>query len=116
MNTNMIEKEIGKTTISPDVLHKIARLTTLSVQGVSRMASVRGRLDTILGKEGSKGVNVQVRDEKVHVEIYVVLMSDMNVRDISREIQSRVSRAISEMIGMDVGGVTIHIVDIDFNA
>jgi uncharacterized alkaline shock family protein YloU len=37
------------------------------------------------------------------------------VRDVSREIQSRVSRAISEMIGMDVGGVTIHIMDIDFN-
>ncbi len=116
MNTNTIEQDIGKTTVSPDVLHKIARLTTLSVKGVSRMASFRGGLEKLLDKEEFKGVHVKVKDGIAFVEIYVVLMSDMNVRDISRKIQSRVSRAISEIIGMEVGGVTIHIMDIDFNA
>lgn len=109
------EKDIGKTTVSPEVLHKIARLTTLSVQGVSRMASFRGSLQQILGKEEYKGAKVQLKGDNVFVDIYVVLMSNQNVRDVSREIQSRVSRAISEMIGMDVGGVNIHIMDIDFN-
>ena len=116
MNANTIEKDIGKTTVSPDVLHKIARLTTLSVKGVSRMGSISGGIEKLIGREEFKGVEVKVRDGRVFVEIYVVLMSNMNVREVSREIQSRVSRAISEMIGMDVGGVTIHIIDIDFNA
>jgi len=116
MDANTIEKDVGKTTVSPDVLHKIARLTTLSVKGVSRMASIRGSLEKLLGKDEFKGVDVNIRDGMVFVEIYVVLMSELNVRDISRQIQSRVSRAISEMIGMQVGGVTIHIMDIDFNA
>ena len=116
MNSITKEKDVSKTTISLEVLHKIARLTTLSVQGVSRMANIRGGLDQILGREEHKGARVQIKDGKVNVDLYVVLMSDMNVRDISREIQARVSRAISEMIGMDVGGVNIHIMDIDFNA
>jgi uncharacterized alkaline shock family protein YloU len=116
MNAKTLERDIGKTTVSTDVLHKIARLTTLSVKGVSRMASIRGELENLLGKEESKGVNVRVKDGVVFVDIYVILNSDMNVRDISREIQSRVSRAISEMIGMEIGGVTIHIMDIDFKA
>jgi uncharacterized alkaline shock family protein YloU len=115
MNANMIEKDIGKTTVSPDVLHKIARLTTLSVKGVSRMASKSGMLEKFLSREEFNGVEVKVNDSVVFVEIYVVLMSDVNVREVSREIQSRVSRAISEMIGMEVGGITIHIMDIDFN-
>jgi len=115
MNADTIEKDIGKTTVSPDVLHKIARLTTLSVKGVSRMASISGSLEKILGREEFNGVEVKIRDGRVYIDIYVVLMSNMNVRDISREIQSRVSRTISEMVGMDVGGVTIHIMDIDFN-
>ncbi len=115
MESLAAEKDVGKTTVSPEVLHKIARLTTLSVQGVSRMASFRGSLEQILGKEEYKGVKVQVNDDNVFVEIFVVLMSNHNVRDVSREIQSRVSRAISEMIGMVVGGVNIHIMDIDFN-
>ncbi|QRN83831.1 Asp23/Gls24 family envelope stress response protein [Chloroflexota bacterium] len=111
-----MEKEVGKTTVSPEVLHKIARLTTLSVQGVSRMACFRGSLEQRLGKDELKGVKVQIKDDKVHLDIFVVLMSHFNVRDVSREIQSRVSRAITEMVGMEVGGVTVHIMDIDFNA
>ena len=116
MDNPTANMNIGKTTVSPEVLHKIARLTTLSVQGVSRMANVGGGFEQILGKEELKGAKVQIRDGLVFVDIYVVLMSNMNVRDISREIQSRVSRTISQMIGMDVGGVNIHIMDIDFSA
>jgi len=116
MDNNTIEKEIGKTTVSTDVLHKIAYLTTMSVEGVSRMTNTRGNFEQLLSNEDYKGAKVQIRDDQVFVEIYVVLTSGMNVRDISREIQSRVSRTISEMIGMEVGGVNIHITDIDFSA
>jgi uncharacterized alkaline shock family protein YloU len=116
MNAINTSKDIERTTISLDVLHKIARLTTLSVQGVSRMASSRGGLTQLFSREEEKGAQVQIKDDKAYVDVYVVLMSDMNVRDISREIQARVSRAISEMLGMEVGGVNIHIVDIDFSA
>jgi uncharacterized alkaline shock family protein YloU len=111
-----MEKEVGSTTVSPEVLHKIARLTTLSVQGVSRMACYRGSLEKLLSKDELKGVKVAIRNNQAFVEIFVALMSNYNVRDVSREIQSRVSRAISEMVGMEVGGVTIHVMDIDFNA
>ena len=116
MNAINTSKDVERTTISPDVLHKIARLTTLSVQGVSRMVSSKGSVTQLFSRDEGKGAQVQIRDNKAYVDVYVVLMSDMNVRDISREIQARVSRAISEMLGMEVGGVNIHIVDIDFSA
>lgn len=114
MDNPTTSKEIGKTTVSPEVLHKIARLTTLSVQGVSRMADVGGGLEQIIGKDDLRGAKVQIKDGLVFVDVYVVLMSNMNVRDISRKIQTRVSRTISQMVGMEVGGVNIHIMDIDF--
>lgn len=116
MNGIATQKDVEKTTISPEVLHKIARLTALSVQGVCRMASAKGGLNLVFDREEYKGAKVHIKDNQVFVEVYVILMSDMNVRDISREIQARVSRAISEMVGMDVGGVNVHIMDIDFNA
>lgn len=115
MNNMNTENKIGKTMISPDVLKKVAYLTTLSVQGVSRMAGKKFDFDHFVNRQEDAGARVQVRNSQVFVEIYVILMSGMNVRDISREIQSRVSRAISEMVGMDVGGVNVHIMDIDFN-
>jgi uncharacterized alkaline shock family protein YloU len=115
MEINSMEKEVGNTTISPQVLQKIARLTALSVQGVSRLASPAGNLGQILSKDEDKGAKIRILEEGVLVDVYVILMSNFNVRDVSREIQSRVSRAISEMVGMDVGGVNIHVMDFDFN-
>ena len=115
METDTIELNVAKTSISPEVLHEIARLTTLSVQGVCRMAGSRGKLDKLFGKDSHQGVKVQVKDRTVFVDIYVVLMSNLNVREVSREIQANVARAISEIVGMDVGGVNIHIMDIDFS-
>jgi uncharacterized alkaline shock family protein YloU len=111
-----MDKDVGSTTISPEVIHKIARLTALSVQGVSRMANVRSSLEQLFSRDEYNGVRVQIKGDQVFVDIYVILISNFNVRDVSREIQSRVSRAISEMVGMAVGAVTIHIMDIDFNA
>ncbi|MDY6873136.1 MAG: Asp23/Gls24 family envelope stress response protein [Chloroflexota bacterium] len=116
METVAMEKDIGSTTISPEVLHKIARLTTLSVQGVSRMSTGRSALEKIFTRGDYSGVSIQLKGDQVYVDIYVILMSNFNVRDVSREIQSRISRAISEMVGLEVGGVTIHVMDIDFSA
>jgi len=44
----------------------------------------------------------------------VIIQHDMNVREVSRSIQTQVTRAISEMVGMEVGRVNIHIEDIDY--
>lgn len=115
METYSVEKDVGSTTISPQVLQKIARLTALSVQGVSRLARPAGKLSQIVSKDNDKGATVHIQEEGVFVDVYVIMMSNFNVRDVSREIQSRVARAISEMVGMDVGGVNIHVMDFDFN-
>lgn len=115
MDIYSAEKDIENTTISPQVLQKIARLTALSVQGVSRLASATGSLGQMLRKNEDKGARIHIQEEAVFVDVYVILMSNFNVREVCREIQSRVSRAISEMVGMDVGGVNVHVMDFDFN-
>ncbi len=103
-----------KTTIAPEVLITIARLTALSVTGVSRLSSIPGGVDSLFTKGANEGVRITVQDNTVYVELYVILKNDVNVREVSRSIQSQVARAISEMVGMDVGRVNIHIEDIDF--
>lgn len=106
----------GKTTIAPDVLLTIARLTTCNVPGVSRLSPVPAAVKQRLIKRGhlAEGVVIQIEDNLVYTDIYVVLKNDINVRDVSRKIQHEVARAISEMVGMQVGKVNVHIEDIDY--
>jgi uncharacterized alkaline shock family protein YloU len=46
--------------------------------------------------------------------LHLVLQQDVNIREVSRNVQQNVARAIQEMVGMDVGYVNIHIEDIDY--
>jgi uncharacterized alkaline shock family protein YloU len=105
----------GKTTIAPEVLVSIARLTALSVPGVRRLSLASNDINRILHRGVNEGVEIKVENDTVYADIHVVLNRDVNVRDVSRTIQTQVARAFSEMVGMDVGKVNIHIEDIDFS-
>lgn len=105
----------GKTTIAPDVLVSIARLTTLNVVGVSRLVPQPQEVGNLFAKGNHEGVKIFVENNTVYVDLYVIVKRDHNIRDVSRMIQTQVARAISEMIGMEVGKVNIHIEDIDYS-
>lgn len=111
-------RPIGKTTIALDVLLTIARLTTLSVPGVSRLSEVKNAGVKGLFKRGQtcEGVCIEVQDDTVYADLHVILDSEVNIRDVSRKIQHDVSRAISDMVGMRVGRINVHIEDIDYPA
>jgi len=104
------ERKLGTVVISPGVLCTIARLTTLSVPGVVGM-SRRGMQRFLRPCQGD-GVRVQVADEVVILDIYIVAATDFNMLQLSREIQAQVTRAIHEIVGMGVQEVNVHIVDV----
>ncbi len=105
----------GKTTIAPDVILDIATLTALNIEGISRMSTLPAGFSRIW-KRGhqSDGVRIEIIDKNVNVDLYLILKPEVNVRQVSRKVQKEVSRAISEMVGMEPGRINIHIEDIDF--
>ena len=108
------ERPPGKTTVSPDVLISIAKLSAMRVQGVSRMAPISGGVNRLFRKGANEGIRIEVEEDTVFADIYLVLKENVNIREVSRNVQQQVARAIQEMVGMDVGHVDIHIEDIDY--
>mgnify|MGYP001131295342 CR=1 FL=1 len=108
----------GTTTIAPEVLLTIAQLTALSVPGVSRLSHIQGAGVNRLIKPNQyrEGVKIEVSEDIVTVDVYIILQSDFNVREVSHSIQRDVARAITEMVGMTVDRVNIHIEDIDYTS
>lgn len=101
----------GKTTLTSDVLMTIARMAALGVDGVCRMAPVRSKK---LLNRGEDGIFLEIEDDFVFLDLFLILNKDINVRDIGREVQEHVARAITEMTGLEVGHVNVHIEDIDY--
>ncbi len=105
----MVERKQGTVVISPGVLCTIARLTTLSVPGVVGM-SHQG-VQRFLRPSRGDGIKVQVVDGAVILDIYIVAATDVNMLQLSREIQAQVTRTIHEIVGMAVQEVNVHILD-----
>lgn len=99
---------LGRITVDPEVLETIARLTALAVPGVARIAPVpRSRL---LG--GKEGVRITLQDGSVLVDLYLVVESGYNMLALGRQVQAEVTRAIQEMVGLDVEAVNVYIEDV----
>ncbi|MBN1302956.1 MAG: Asp23/Gls24 family envelope stress response protein [Anaerolineales bacterium] len=114
-----MSKEIrppGKTTVAPDVLLTIARQSALSISGVSDMAPVPGGVNRLFRHGAGDGVRINVKDNVAEIDLYIALKQDVNIREVSRNVQKHVARAIREMVGIDISHVNIHIEDIEFNA
>jgi len=102
------QPQIGKITVAPEVLETIARLTTLAVPGVTRLVSSQG----VRRFMRHDGVKLQVVGNSVQVELHVVTEPDVNMLSVSRQIQAEVTRAIQDMVGMQVQSVDVHIEDV----
>lgn len=103
----------GTTTIAPGVLVTIARLTALGIPGVTGMARVPGGVNRLFRRGASEGVRIEIADDTVHVDLYLVLGTQTNVREVSRQVQAKVAGAIEQMIGMQVAAVDVHVEDFE---
>jgi uncharacterized alkaline shock family protein YloU len=104
----------GKTTVSPEVLTNIARMAALSVSGVSRMAPVSGGVNRLFRRGTEDGVQISLHENTVFADLYLVVKDGVNIREVGRNVQQQVTRAIQETVGMDVAQIDIHIEDIDY--
>lgn len=110
-----MEEKLGKVIIAPNVLVTIAKLTTLSVPGVAKMSpGWSGGVNRLLGRTGpSEGVNIDVEDDIVSVDLYIIVEAGAEMLRLSRQIQAKVTRAIKDMVGMPVKEVNVHIQDVE---
>ena len=104
----MYEESQGTITIATTVLNTIARLTALSVPGVSRMGN-NGQL-----LQPASGTLVKVVNGQVKADIFVVVRSDSNFYETGQKIQLEVSRSIKEIVGMDVQAINVYIQDVEY--
>jgi uncharacterized alkaline shock family protein YloU len=105
-----MEEAQGKVTIAPTVLTTIVRLTALEQRGVHRLATVAPKVRGLLaGGAVEEGILVEVTDAGVQVELHVIAEADANMLKLGEMLQASITRAIEEMVGMQVAWVDVHI-------
>lgn len=105
----------GKTTIAPEVLRSIIRLAAINIDGVSKLINPPGNVNRIFQRSTAEGVEVEVLDDTVYADVFVIIKANENIREVSQNIQLEVARSISDIVCMKTGKINIHVEDIDYN-
>ena len=121
---NQNEENIGEIVeddgieISGDVIAVIAGVAVSEVQGVSGMAGgfAGGISEVLSGKKNlAKGIKVDKEDEKVKIDVNIIVEYGSRIPDVAFEIQNRVKKSVESMTGLKVEEVNVHVQGVDTN-
>lgn len=108
-----MEENLGKVTIAPNVLVTIVQKTTVAESGVAQLSNAVPGVKRWLGLHTvGRGVEVAVVDDRVTTDVYLVARRDFDLLQMGRKLQKEITRAIQDIVGMDVREVNIHIEDV----
>lgn len=102
-------------TIAPSVLLTIAKHAATEVKGVARMGQIPVQVGRLLrGNPMANGVVLEIDDNQVSLDLYLVVKPNVNMRTVSEEVQTAVKRSIEDLVGMDVEKIGVHVEDVDY--
>ena len=108
--------ELGNIHISEEVLAGIAAAAALEVEGVSGLAANLGSdIAELLGKKNlAKGVHVKMEDDKVQVDLSILMSYGSTIPEMGKAVQDAVKTAIESMSGLEVSAVNVNVAGIVF--
>lgn len=105
----------GKVTFADDVIATIAALAASDVDGIAGMVgtAMSGFSEMMGRKNLTKGVKVEVNDNKVSVDAYAIVYYGNKIHEVAAAIQASVKNAVEMMTGLDVDQVNVFIEGIE---
>lgn len=111
----------GTVSFASDVVATMAGLAATEIEGVFSMYSQSSGFGNIFSRSSkankgnhTKGVKVDVVDDKVSVDVSIVVDYGTPVPTIAREIQENVKKTVETMSGLEVSHVDVHIQGVSF--
>ncbi len=101
---------LGRIEVAPEVLTTIAHFATTRMEGVRQMAPVPPDVARLFRRSiQHDGILLNLVDEQVKFDIYVIMEPNVNIMETSRALQAAVVEAIDTMVGIPVSAVNVHV-------
>ena len=108
------ESSIGEVQIASEVITAIAGISASEVEGIESMvgSGVGDIVGKLGGKSNSKGVKVNITDDKAELDVAVNVRFGYSIPKVSAKVQEKVSQAVSSMTGLEVTRVYVRVAGI----
>ena len=110
-NKQYITQENGAVMISEDVIMSIVAQAVGEVEGVVAINSKpASELADMIGKNWGKGMRITVvNDEKITIDVDVIVRYGQSVVDVAAAVQTSVISAVQSMAGVDSVTVNVNV-------
>ncbi|MGC8839577.1 MAG: Asp23/Gls24 family envelope stress response protein [Anaerolineae bacterium] len=102
----------GRIEITPEAIASIVSQAVLTCYGVVGMASrtlTDGLVEILQGDSSRRGVEVRVVDDRIIIDLYVVLEYGMRIVTVAENVKSVVKFAVEQQVGVPVHAVNVHV-------
>ena len=105
----------GEIKISDDVIAEIAVIAAKDVDGVKDTvgSNTNEIVSKFIKKNNTKGVKCQINDNKVVIDISLIIKYGYSIKDTSNKVQEKIKNAIENMTDFSVTDININIASID---
>ncbi|MDD7793750.1 Asp23/Gls24 family envelope stress response protein [Clostridium sp. 'White wine YQ'] len=106
------ENNNGNITYNEEVISKIVGLSTMECYGVVGMVSKNaseGFWELIRIENLSKGVKISFKEEKLDVEVFVMIEYGTNISTISNNIIQKIKYNVENYTGLKVSSITVNV-------
>jgi uncharacterized alkaline shock family protein YloU len=100
--------ERGRIAISPDAITQIVGSAAAESYGVVALAG-RGRLSRLVPWGIKKGVDVDLRDDGLVVELRVVVEHGLKLAEVAETVRARALYELERMVGLPIASLEVHI-------
>ena len=107
-----IDTQYGKVLVEDDVIATYAGSVAVECFGIVGMASVNVKdgVAKLLKRENvSRGVNVTVIDNKIHIELHVIVAYGVSIRAVAQNILENVRCRVETYTGMEVESISVAV-------
>jgi len=110
---NETSSAVGRIQVSPKAIASIASEAVLSCYGVVGMSAatlLRDGIAEVLQVDSyHRGVEVRVVDQKIVIDLYVVVEYGTRISEVAQNVMSSVKFSVEKALGMPVAEVNVHV-------
>ena len=112
MGKGVLTTNMGEISISNDVIAFYAGLQALECFGIVGMAAVNvgdGLVKLLKGDNVSKGVWVNVKDNRLSIDYHVIVAYGVSIMAVSENLRENVEYKLEKFTGMSVDKINIYV-------
>lgn len=105
--------ELGNIHIAEEVLAAVAAAAATEVAGVGGLSA--NLTSDILNKKGqAKGVRLQVEENKVTVELSILMTYGNKIPEVGKAVQENVKTTVESITGLEIAAVNVSVAGVVF--